>query len=163
LIVTALVFFVVNTGGIALVIALTERSPLRKTWHNCYFWTFPFYLLGGSIAWIVSVISRQVHWQGATLLLPVVFFIYRAYRMYLGRLEAERKHVEEMAALHMRTIEALALAIDAKDHNTHEHLRRVRTYAVEIGKEMRLSEPELEALRAAALLHDIGKLAVPEH
>jgi diguanylate cyclase (GGDEF)-like protein/putative nucleotidyltransferase with HDIG domain len=104
-----------------------------------------------------------VHWQGATLLLPVVFFIYRAYRVYLGRLEDERKHVEEMAGLHLRTIEALALAIDAKDHTTHEHLRRVRTYAVEIGKEMRLSEAELEALRAASLLHDIGKLAVPEH
>ncbi|HUA87457.1 MAG TPA: HD domain-containing phosphohydrolase, partial [Bryobacteraceae bacterium] len=78
-------------------------------------------------------------------------------------LEDEKQHVEEMAALHLRTIEALALAIDAKDHTTHEHLSRVRTYAVEIGQEMKLSHDELEALRAAALLHDIGKLAVPEH
>src|SRR4029077_6270833 len=76
LIVTALVFFLVNTGGVALVIALTEQSPLRKTWHDCYFWTFPFYLLGASIAWIVSMLTRQIHWQGATLLLPIVFFIY---------------------------------------------------------------------------------------
>jgi putative nucleotidyltransferase with HDIG domain len=68
-----------------------------------------------------------------------------------------------MASLHLRTIEALALAIEAKDHNTHEHLRRVRVYAVEIGKDMGLTEPQLEALRAAALLHDIGKLAIPEH
>jgi putative nucleotidyltransferase with HDIG domain len=68
-----------------------------------------------------------------------------------------------MAALHLRTIESLALAIDAKDHTTHDHLGRVRTYAVEIGQEMGLSHMELEALRAAALLHDIGKLAVPEH
>jgi diguanylate cyclase (GGDEF)-like protein/putative nucleotidyltransferase with HDIG domain len=163
LIATALLFFAVNTGGIAIAVAITERRPLRTTWHNCYFWTFPFYLLGASIAWIVSVTTRQVPWQGATLLLPLIFFLYRAYRVYLSRLENERKHVEEMAGLHLRTIEALALAIDAKDHNTHEHLRRVRTYAVEIGKEMLLSEPELEALRAAALLHDIGKLAVPEH
>ena len=162
LIVTALVFFVVNTGGIAIVISLTERSPLRKTWHNCYFWTFPFYLLGASIAWVISVVSRQ-NWEGFTLLLPVVYFIYRAYRVYLGRLEDEKKHVEDMAGLHLRTIEALALAIDAKDHTTHEHLRRVRTYAVEIGKELGLGESDLEALRAAALLHDIGKLAVPEH
>jgi diguanylate cyclase (GGDEF)-like protein/putative nucleotidyltransferase with HDIG domain len=93
----------------------------------------------------------------------VVYFIYRAYRVYLGRLEDEKKHVEDMAALHLRTIEALALAIDAKDHTTHEHLRRVRTYAVEIGKELGLGESDLEALRAAAMLHDIGKLAVPEH
>src|SRR5438270_13339511 len=68
-----------------------------------------------------------------------------------------------MAALHLRTIEALALAIEAKDHSTHEHLQRVQVYAMSIGKEMGLSEPELEALRAAAVLHDIGKLAVPEH
>ena len=72
-------------------------------------------------------------------------------------------HAQEMADLHLRTIEALALAIDAKDATTHDHLRRVQVYALEIGKELGMSERELEALRAAALLHDIGKLAVPEH
>ena len=97
------------------------------------------------------------------MLLPVIYVIYRAYRVYLGHLEDEKKHVEQMAALHLRTIEALALAIDAKDHTTHEHLSRVRTYAVELAQEMKLRNDELEALRAAALLHDIGKLAVPEH
>jgi diguanylate cyclase (GGDEF)-like protein/putative nucleotidyltransferase with HDIG domain len=63
----------------------------------------------------------------------------------------------------LRTIEALALAIEAKDHTTHEHLQRVRVYAIEVAKELKVSGPELEALHAAALLHDIGKLAVPEH
>ncbi|HME59524.1 MAG TPA: HD domain-containing phosphohydrolase, partial [Terracidiphilus sp.] len=53
--------------------------------------------------------------------------------------------------------------IDAKDHTTHNHLQRVQVFAVEVGKEMGLDEEELEALRAGALLHDIGKLAVPEH
>jgi diguanylate cyclase (GGDEF)-like protein/putative nucleotidyltransferase with HDIG domain len=93
----------------------------------------------------------------------VIYVIYRSYRIYLGHLEDEKKHVEEMAALHLRTIEALALAIEAKDHTTHEHLSRVRIYAIELGKELELPAPELEALRAAALLHDIGKLAIPEH
>ena len=96
-------------------------------------------------------------------MLPIIYFIHRSYRVYLDRLSAEKRHAEEMAGLHLRTIEALALAIEAKDHTTHEHLRRVRVYAVEIGKEMGLGRAELEALRAAALLHDIGKLAVPEH
>ena len=67
-----------------------------------------------------------------------------------------------MNGLHLRTIEALALAIDAKDHTTHDHLQRVQLYAIEIGKDLGLSEQELEALTAAAVLHDIGKLAVPE-
>jgi diguanylate cyclase (GGDEF)-like protein/putative nucleotidyltransferase with HDIG domain len=102
--------------------------------------------------------------------LPLIYWVYRSYRLYLARLEAEKervevekKHVEQIASLNMRTIEALALAIEAKDHTTHTHLQRVRTYAVEIAKEIGLSSDEIEALRAAALLHDIGKLAVPEH
>ena len=106
---------------------------------------------------MINLFSRQVHWQGSVLLLPIIYFIHRSYRMYLDRLGDEKRHVEEMAGLHLRTIEALALAIEAKDHTTHEHLRRVRVYAVEIGKDMGLSAPDLEALRAAALLHDIGK------
>src|SRR6185295_2251599 len=84
-------------------------------------------------------------------------------RSYLDRLEKEKKHVEDMAGLHLRTIEALALAIEAKDHTTHDHLCRVQVYALEVGREMNLSDLELEALQAAAVLHDIGKLAVPEH
>jgi diguanylate cyclase (GGDEF)-like protein/putative nucleotidyltransferase with HDIG domain len=76
---------------------------------------------------------------------------------------AEKRHVEEVCALHLRTIEGLALAIDAKDHTTHAHLHRVRTYAIEIARDMSLSDEEMDALRAAALLHDIGKLAVPDH
>ena len=89
--------------------------------------------------------------------------MYHSYRVHRERLGAEKKHVEEMAGLHVRTIEALALAIEAKDYTTHSHLRRVEMYAVEIGKELGLTDSELEGLRAAALLHDIGKLAVPEH
>src|SRR5207302_2209603 len=91
------------------------------------------------------------------------FVIYRSYRLYLSKLENEKRHVEEMAGLHLRTIEALALAIEAKDHTTHDHLQRVRVYAIELAKRLNLDPDELEALRAAALLHDIGKLAVPEH
>ena len=97
------------------------------------------------------------------LVIPVVYLIYRSYRLYLGKLDDEKRHVEEMADLHMRTIEALALAIEAKDHTTHDHLQRVRVYAIEVAKEMGLSPSEMEALQAASLLHDIGKLAVPEH
>jgi len=102
-------------------------------------------------------------WQTSLLILPVVYLMYRSYRLYLGKLEDEKRHVEEMADLHMRTIEALALAIEAKDQTTHDHLQRVRVYAVEVAKELKLGHEEMEALQAAALLHDIGKLAIPEH
>src|SRR6202021_1339596 len=85
------------------------------------------------------------------------------HRMSLDRLEADKAHVEEIAGLHLRTIEALALAIEAKDTTTGDHLHRVRVYATEIGREIKMSPEDLDALQAAALLHDIGKLAVPEH
>jgi diguanylate cyclase (GGDEF)-like protein/putative nucleotidyltransferase with HDIG domain len=163
LITAALTYFVLNTTGVAAAVAFTERKSMVDTWRNCYFWSFPFYLVGASIAWVFSVLTERGHYQSILLLVPVIYIIYRSYRMYLDHLEDEKNHVEEMAALHLRTIEALALAIEAKDHTTHEHLSRVRIYAVEIGKEMGLPNNELEALRASALLHDIGKLAVPEH
>src|SRR6202140_5313125 len=58
---------------------------------------------------------------------------------------------------------ALALAIGAKDDTKHDHLARVQVYAREIARELGLTEEEQEALLAASILHDIGKLAVPEH
>jgi diguanylate cyclase (GGDEF)-like protein/putative nucleotidyltransferase with HDIG domain len=169
LMVAALVFFFANTLPISAVIALTEGKSARKVWAECYFWSFPYYLVGAAAVGLVGVVNRQAGWATSLLVLPLIYWVYRSYRLYLGRLEAEKdrveiekRHVEEIASLNMRTIEALALAIEAKDHTTHTHLHRVRTYAVEIAKEMNLSIDEIEALRAAALLHDIGKLAVPE-
>ncbi len=88
--------------------------------------------------------------------------MWRSYRRYLKRLEDEKRHVEDMAGLHLRTIEALALAIEGKDYTSHTQFRRIEVYAVEIGRELGLGDSELKALRAAVLLHDIGKLAVPE-
>jgi diguanylate cyclase (GGDEF)-like protein/putative nucleotidyltransferase with HDIG domain len=159
----ACTYFITNTFPVAVIVWITERKPLIGTWKACYFWSFPYYLVGAAIASQLSIVNRTVGWQDSVLVLPAVYWIYRSYRSYLDRLEKEKKHVEEMAGLHLRTIEALALAIEAKDQTTHSHLCRVQVYAVEVGRDMNLSEPELEALRAAAMLHDIGKLAVPEH
>jgi len=169
LMVSALVFFFANTLPISVVIALTEGKSSRKVWSECYFWSFPYYLVGAAAVGLVGIVNRSAGWQTSLLVLPLIYWVYRSYRLYLGRLEAEKerveiekRHVEQIASLNMRTIEALALAIEAKDHTTHTHLQRVRTYAVEIAKQLNLGEEQIEALRAAALLHDIGKLAVPE-
>ena len=159
----ACTYFLANTLPVAVVISVTEGKCLRKIWSECYFWSFPYYLVGAAIAGLISAVNRYVGWQTSLLVVPVIYWIYRSYRLYLDRLQDEKRHVEQMAALHLRTIEALALAIEAKDHTTHDHLQRVRVYAIEVGKELGLRGEDLEALRAAALLHDIGKLAVPEH
>jgi diguanylate cyclase (GGDEF)-like protein/putative nucleotidyltransferase with HDIG domain len=155
-------YFAVNTMSVSGVIALSERRSSVKVWKECYLWSFPYYLLGALIAGVISTINHSLGWQVAVLILPVVYWIYRSYRTYLDRLEGEKKHTEEIAALHLRTIEALSLAIEAKDHTTHDHLKRVQAYAVQIGADLGLAPEELNAVRAASLLHDIGKLAVPE-
>ena len=160
---TATLYFFLNTLPIAAIVAFTEQRIFHRTWADCYFWTFPNYLVGAAIAWLITWSNATLGWQASLLMVPVLYLLYRSYRLYLGKLEDEKKHVERIAELHLRTIEALALSIDAKDHTTHLHLKRVRVYAEGIGKEMGLGPVELEALRAAALLHDIGKLAVPEH
>ena len=169
LMVAALVFFFANTLPISVVIAMTEGKSSRKVWSECYFWSFPYYLVGAAAVGLVGIVNRSAGWETSLLVLPLIYWVYRSYRLYLGRLEAEKervevekRHVEQIASLNMRTIEALALAIEAKDHTTHTHLQRVRTYAVAIANQLNLPEGEIEALRAAALLHDIGKLAVPE-
>ncbi len=159
----ACLYFAGNTLPVAVVISLTEHRPLHRIWHDCYFWSFPYYLVGAGVVGIMSWLHHFADWQTSLLTLPIVYVIYRSYRLYLGKLEDEKRHVEEMADLHMRTIEALALAIEAKDQTTHDHLQRVRIYAVEVAKDLKVDQAGMEALQAAALLHDIGKLAIPEH
>jgi diguanylate cyclase (GGDEF)-like protein/putative nucleotidyltransferase with HDIG domain len=170
LVITALLFFLANTLPVTIIISLTEGKSPRKVWSECYFWSFPYYLVGAAVVFFVDFVNKHTGWQASFMVLPVIYWVYRSYRLYLGRLEAEKKHVEtekrhaeDVAKLHLRTIEALALAIEAKDHTTHKHLQRVRVYAIEIAKELGFTAEEIEALCAAALLHDIGKLAVPEH
>ncbi len=170
LIITAAVYFVMNTMPVAIMIHLSEGKPLMKTWRETYFWAFSYYLVGAAFAAIFSALERSMGWEASTLVLPVLYSVHRAYRLYLNQVQSEktqaelqRAHAEEVSALHLRTIQALALAIEAKDQTTHDHLRRVQVYSIELGNALGLGEPEMQAIRAASLLHDIGKLAVPEH
>ncbi|MCS7024973.1 MAG: diguanylate cyclase [Bryobacteraceae bacterium] len=163
-------YFVANTIPVAVMISLTENRSALRTWRECYLWSFAYYLVGAAFAVLLHVGEAFVGWQASVLVVPIIYLTYRSYELYLGRLEAQQKqaeiqkqHAEEVAALHLRTIEALALAIEAKDQTTHSHLQRVQTYCREVGAELGLPEPQMQALIAASLLHDIGKLAVPEH
>ena len=163
LLVAAITHFVFGTAAMATIIGLTENKAVPKVWRESYLWLFPYYMVGGAIAGLVSFLNRHIGWQASLLVLPPIYLMYRSYRLYLGKLESEKQHAEKVSSLHLRTIEALALAIEAKDQTTGEHLQRVRIYAMELARELGLTEDETEALRAASVLHDIGKLAVPEH
>lgn len=88
---------------------------------------------------------------------------YAVFKTYVSRIEAERRRARQFADLHLATIEALARAIDAKDETAQTHIRRVQVYAAGLARAIGLSEAEILGIETAALLHDVGKLAVPEH
>jgi diguanylate cyclase (GGDEF)-like protein/putative nucleotidyltransferase with HDIG domain len=156
-------YYLANTVSVALIISLSEGKPFGPLWRDNFFWTAPHYLAGGALAGLLHYWSQHAGWEVTALVIPPGYLVYRSYRLYLGQLGEEKRHVSEVADLHLRTIQALALAIDARDGTAYSHLRRVQIYARELAREMGLSENERRAVDAAALLHDIGKLAVPEH
>jgi putative nucleotidyltransferase with HDIG domain len=163
LIFSAATMFLVNTVSVSGIIAVTERKSIWPVWRENFLWTASHHLVGAAIAAAYNLENQYFGWEAVVLTIPVIYFVYRSYALHLGRLEAAKRHTHEIGDLHWRAIEALALAIDAKDETTHNHLLRVKVYATEIGRELAMSDDEMQALQAAALLHDIGKLAVPEY
>jgi putative nucleotidyltransferase with HDIG domain len=162
LVFAATAYFVVNSLSVAAVLATLRGKPLFAVWRH-FFWAWPYYPVGAVLALLTYYVEVRLGRFTAQMVLPLAYILYRICKSYSGRLVERHKHGEDMAALHLRTMEALALAIEAKDRNTHDHLCRVRVYAAGIATAMNLKEDEREALMAAALLHDIGKLAVPEY
>ena len=163
LLVAAIVHFGCNTAATSTIIGLTEEKSIAKVWGESHLWLFPYYMVGAAVAGLVHFLNAHIGWQSSLLVLPPIYLMYRSYRLYLGKLESEKAHAEQVSRLHLRTIETLALAIEAKDETTGEHLQRVRVYAMELANDLGLTDDEKEALQAASVLHDIGKLAVPEH
>lgn len=153
-------FLSFEAGGRLLVI------PSQET----IVWTLTTKLAGAASAvlFYAAIMGKGLSYAALGLLLSaLIHFLYRFNESRLQdvrRAEAEqRRHVEEMATIHMNTIESLAIAIDAKDQTTHGHVRRTQIYAKEMGRLFDVTPSELQALHAGALLHDIGKLAVPEY
>jgi len=157
------VYFFANTIPVALAIAWSKGEAPFRLWKSEFPWYLPLYLVGAILAAIAHLISVHFGWTTSLLLIPMVYTIHRAYRSQMKAIEVRQEHIEEVEALQLRTIEGLAMAIEAKDHNTHEHLMRVRVYVSEIGATMGLPKDQMQALLTASFLHDIGKLAVPEH
>lgn len=100
----------------------------------------------------------------ALVLVPLLFAAAYYYRRHLKRQLAEMtQEISDSSRVHLATVEALATAIDARDQVGIGHVRRTQIYAVGIGRVLGLPDNEIAALRTGALLHDIGKLAVPDH
>ena len=96
-------------------------------------------------------------------LMPIPIVIYYTFKTYHDKLGEQENHYEKLTSVYDSILEMLAMAIDAKDDVTHDHIQRVKLFARRMGEAVGLSELEIEALKAGALLHDIGKIGVPAY
>src|SRR3970040_1731831 len=96
-----------------------------------------------------SVLAVSVVW----LTLATAATLCLAFCACRQLIDEERRNARRMSELHLATIEALALAIDAKDQTTPNHIGRVQAYATGLARALGLSSTDLQAVRTAALLH----------
>ncbi len=159
----AVVHSLLHSITMSAATALKEARSVFATWRESLLWTSISVLAGAASACLIVKLIAAASFYAFIVSVPILAVSYFTYRTYLDRVETTNRHAEQMAELHLKTIEALAIAIDAKDEVTAEHVQRVQIYATGLARLFGLSEPEIEALKAGALLHDVGKLAVPDH
>jgi putative nucleotidyltransferase with HDIG domain len=157
-------YFAINTVLTATAVALSARRNVAAVWRQHYWPLFPSYLAGASVALLLVLAFREVQFTAIALIMPLLLICYLTLRSSFGRLEDSKQHVEQLNRLLLSTVETLATAIDAKDEVTHDHVRRVQQGTLALARAMGVTDPvQLQAIEAAALLHDTGKIAVPEH
>lgn len=162
-------YFLINTAGVAVALALREERSWISIWKLNFLWTAPGFFASASAA---AGIQAAYHYLGAwsLLLLPPLYLISYSYRLYMDRLrlfsekmQQDMQHIKELNKLNQSIIASLATAIDAKDHYTCSHINRVQCYALMLARAAGLAEADVEAVKTGALVHDIGKLGVPDH
>ncbi len=157
-------YFILNSWLITFALALQHRLQPRGIWWKHFRELLVNYAAGGSIAALLVYNTREVRPEFVFAIVPLLIVLFLTYQWSNKRIETERERHSALNRVFLSTIEALALAIDAKDQVTHGHIRRVQRYTMALATALGVKdERELDAIRAAALLHDTGKLAVPEY
>ena len=162
----AVLYFLLNSWLIAFAVAFQKQQSAFVIWRHNLLWLSLNYFSGASVAALLLPYLSQpesVFLRIIGILLPILIISFLTLKTALGRVEDANKHLGELNRLYMSTIETLAMAIDAKDQITHGHIRRVQQYAVGLAKHLGVTEKsQIDAIEAASLLHDMGKLAVPD-
>jgi putative nucleotidyltransferase with HDIG domain len=156
-------YFLLNSWLVTFAIALEQRERPTSIWWANFRELWINFAAGASIA-AFAANAKSVDLAFIGVIVPLLVVIYFTYSWSSRRVEAEREKNQQLNRVFLSTVEALALAIDAKDQVTHGHIRRVQRYAMALADALGVKdEKQLDAIRAAALLHDTGKLAVPEY
>ena len=161
--IVAPLYFFVNSALIAGAIGLSGRTTIGRVWQRNFMWSAPSYLVGAALA-VAGVAASARGWFGWLVLLVVpLYLVFRSYHTVVSRLREEQEETRRAMDVQLATIEALALAIEAKAGCTPEHIRAIQQYAGTLADAAALSDTDVQAIRTAALLHDVGNMAVPEH
>ncbi|OFW43836.1 MAG: hypothetical protein A3J29_14970 [Acidobacteria bacterium RIFCSPLOWO2_12_FULL_67_14b] len=161
--VVAPLYFFVNTALVAGAIALSTRQPVVQVWRRNFLWSAPSYLAGAALAAFAAAASARGWFAWLALLAVPLYLVFRSYHTVVARLREEQDETRRAMDVQLATIEALALAIEAKAGSTPVHIQSIQQYAAILGEAAGLSDADVQAVRTAALLHDIGNMAVPEH
>ena len=157
-------YFLLNSWLVAIAVGLETRTSPYSIWVNNFIWLSVNYFSGASVAALIVTYTRRLDIGTLAVIVPLLVISYLTFKTAMGRVEDSNQHLTELNRLHLSTIETLAMAIDAKDQVTHGHIRRVQTYAIGLARHLGVIDQRLiKAIEAAALLHDMGKLAVPEY
>jgi putative nucleotidyltransferase with HDIG domain len=160
----AVVYFLLNSWLMATAVSFEESSSPIDIWRHNFLWLSLSFFSGASVSILLVSISREINLTALAVIVPLLIISYLTYHTSMARVEDANRHVDELNHLYLSTIETLAMAIDAKDQVTHGHIRRVQEYSVSLARRMGVDDEKLiKAIEAASLLHDMGKLAVPEH
>lgn len=155
-----LVYFLVNTTTAALPFAPRMRRAFKGFFEAEVTWSASLYVGLGLVAGVMHLLIGYHLLLALAFAAPFVYAFHRAFEQLRVEREEGRAAVGEA---HEQIIQALAVAVDAKDEVTHDHVLRVEVYAVALGRMLGCSPAEIAALRAGSLLHDIGKVAIPDH
>lgn len=156
--------FALNSGIVAAAISFERGVPVLAIWkeHLAGMWITYFGGIFGAM--LVMLLARFSTLETLILIIPLPVILYVTFRHALGRAQDQIDHLGKVNRVYVGAIEALAHAVDAKDQVTHDHTRRVQDRAVRLALALSVAdEEEIQAIKAAALLHDVGKLAIPEH
>src|SRR3954469_6945602 len=175
-----LVYFVVNMGLVSIAVGVEGRENPLRVFKERFSWLAPHYAVYGFIAAVIYEAYKPIGaWSIIVFALPL-FLMRKTQEAYLKHtqrsahklraaaetiqsqnvsLEQANKLLKERSTAAM---ESLSATVDAPAASTAGHSRRVQQLALAIGRELALSQAELELLGHAALFHDIGKLGIPD-
>jgi putative nucleotidyltransferase with HDIG domain len=143
-----LVFFVVNHGTVALAVSFSSRGvSVREAWGRISGSALATDLLSSTLAVLLVFLYVKLQFLGMAI---IVFPLFLARQLYQMNLQLQQELEEKL--------ELMVKAMEARDPYTSGHSRRVAEYAMAIARELKLSATELDHIKRAALLHDVGKI-----